>query len=153
MCLFFPSGGRYPKGIDLELFFVSARTNKRHHHQRVRSGRATFLIKVKSHRGEPIYERADTLAEKGQKISDDDKRWDDKTDQMTFEVRKGDTPVLSVWTNSVRNVFQKQAGWAKLQEARAASARRWTEHVWYRHNQRGLQALTMATAEEVAPVR
>jgi ribonuclease HI len=31
--------------------------------QRVRAGRATFLIKVKSHRGEPINERAGTLAE------------------------------------------------------------------------------------------
>jgi hypothetical protein len=40
--------------------------------QRVRAGRATFLIKVKSHRGEPINERtADTLAEKGREISDD----------------------------------------------------------------------------------
>jgi hypothetical protein len=61
--------------------------------QRVRAGRATFLIKVKSHRGEPINERADTLAEKGREISDDDKRWDDRTDRMTFEVRKGDTTV------------------------------------------------------------
>jgi ribonuclease HI len=42
--------------------------------QRVRAGRATFLIKVKSHRGEPINERADTLAEEGWEISDDDKR-------------------------------------------------------------------------------
>ena len=41
---------------------------------------------------------------------------------MTFEVRKGDTTVRSVWTNSVRNAFRKQAGWAKLQEARAAAA-------------------------------
>jgi ribonuclease HI len=39
--------------------------------QRVRAGRATFLIKVKSHRGEPINERADTLAEEGREISDD----------------------------------------------------------------------------------
>ena len=93
--------------------------------RRVRAGRATFLIKVKSHRGEPINERADTLAEKGREISDDDKRWDDRTDRMTFEVRKGDTTVRSVWTNSVRNAFRKQAGWAKLQEARAAAARGW----------------------------
>jgi hypothetical protein len=91
--------------------------------QRVRAARATFLIKVKSHRGEPINERADTLAEKGREISDDDKRWDDRTDRMTFEVRKGDTTVRSVWTNSVRNAFRKQAGWAKLQEARAAAAK------------------------------
>jgi hypothetical protein len=42
--------------------------------QRVRAGRATFLIKVKSHLGEPINKRADTLAEEGREISDDDKR-------------------------------------------------------------------------------
>ena len=73
-------------------------------------------------------------------MSDDDKRWDDRTDRMTFEVRKGDTTVRSVWTNSVRNAFRKQAGWAKLQEVRAAAAKHWTERVWYRHNQRWLQA-------------
>jgi hypothetical protein len=59
---------------------------------------------------------------------------------MTFEVRKGDTTVSSVWTNSVRNAFRKQAGWAKLQEARTAAAKHWTERVWYRHNQRWMQA-------------
>jgi ribonuclease HI len=48
-------------------------------------------MKVKSHRGEPINERDDTLAEEGREISDDDKRWDDRTDRMTFEVRKGNT--------------------------------------------------------------
>ncbi len=108
--------------------------------QRVRARRSTFQIQVKSHRGEPINERADTLAEKGREISDDDKRWDDCTDRMPFEVRKGDTTVCSVWTNSVRNAFRKQSGWAKLQEARAAAAKHWTERVWYRHNQRWLQA-------------
>jgi ribonuclease HI len=73
--------------------------------QRVRAGRATFLMKVKSHRGEPINERADTLVEEGRDIPDDDKRWDDRTDRMTFEVRKGNTTARSVWTNSVRNAF------------------------------------------------
>jgi hypothetical protein len=111
----------------------------------VRAGRATFLIKVKSHRGEPINERADVLAEKGREISDDNKRWDERTDRMTFEVRKGDTTVRSVWTNSVRNAFRKQAGRAKLQEARAAAARHWTERVWYRHNQHWLQATREGT--------
>jgi ribonuclease HI len=61
--------------------------------QRVRAGRATFLIKVKSHLGEPINDRADILAEEGRAMSDDDKRWDDRTARMTFEVRKGDTAV------------------------------------------------------------
>jgi ribonuclease HI len=108
--------------------------------QRVRAGRATFLVKVKSHRGEPINERADTLAEEGRALSDEKKRWDERTDRMTFEVRKGGTTVSSVWTNSVRNAFRKQAGWAKLQEARTAAAKHWTERVWYSHNQRWMQS-------------
>ena len=103
------------------------------------AGRTTFLVKVKSHRGEPINERADTLAEEGRESSDD-KRWDDRTDRMTFEVWRGHTTVCSVWTNSVRNALRKQAGWAKLQEARATAAKHWTERVWYCHNQRWMKA-------------
>ena len=55
----------------------------------VRAGKATFLVKVKSHRGEPINERADTLAEEGRGLPDDDKRWDDRTDRMTLKYGKG----------------------------------------------------------------
>jgi hypothetical protein len=50
--------------------------------ERERAGRVTFLIKVKSHREEPINERVDTLLEEGWEISDDDKRWDDRTDDV-----------------------------------------------------------------------
>jgi hypothetical protein len=64
---------------------------------------------------------------------------------MTFEVRKGSTTVRSVWTNSVRNAFRKQADWAKLQEARAVAAKHWTERVWYYHNQHWLQASRAGT--------
>jgi len=108
--------------------------------QRVRAGRATFLIKVKSLRGEPINEQPDNLAEEGREISDDNKRWDVRTDRMTFEVQKGNTTVRSVWTNSVRNAFRKQAGWAKLQEVRATASRHWTERLWERHNQRWMRS-------------
>jgi len=108
--------------------------------QRVRAGRYTFLIKVKSHRGEPINEQADTLAEEGREISYDDKRWDDKTDRMTFKVQQGNTTARSVWTNSVRNTFRKQAGWAKLQETRATATKHWTERVWFCHKQRWMQS-------------
>ena len=76
--------------------------------QRVRAGRATFLIKVQSHRGE-----------------------------LTIEVQQGNTTVRQrpVWTNRVCNAFRKQAGWAKLQEVRATAAKHWTERMWYCHNQ------------------
>jgi hypothetical protein len=108
--------------------------------QRVRAGRATFLIKVKSHQGEPITARADTLAEEGREISDDNKRWDDRTDRMTFTVQKRNTTARSAWTNSVSNAFRTQAGWAKLQEVRATAAKHWTERVWYCHNQHWMRS-------------
>jgi hypothetical protein len=62
--------------------------------------------------------RTDTLAEEGREISDDNKRWDDRTYRMTFEVQKGNTTVRSVWTNSGSNAFRRQAGLGKLQEVR-----------------------------------
>ena len=34
-------------------------------------------------------------------MSDDDTRWEDRTDRITFEVQKGNTTARSVWTNSV----------------------------------------------------
>ena len=37
----------------------------------MQAGGATFLLKVKLHRGAPINERADTLAEEGREIFDD----------------------------------------------------------------------------------
>ena len=83
--------------------------------------------------------------EEGREISDDDKRWDDRTDQMTFEKRKGSTTVHSVWTNRVRNAFRKQTGWAKLQEARTVSSKDWTERMWYCHNKHCLQASRAGT--------
>ena len=113
---------------------------------RVRAGRATFLVKVKSHRGEPINEREDTLTEEARGFSDDDRRWDDCTDWMTSEVQKGNTMVRSVWTNSVRNTFRKKAGWTKLQEVRATAVRHWTGRVRYHHNQHWMQASKEGTA-------
>ena len=101
--------------------------------------------KIPCQHGAPFPDGEDTLAEEGLTLSDEEKRWDDRTDWMTFEVQKGDTTVSSVWTNSVRNVFRKQAGWAKLQEARTAAAKHWTERVWYRHNQHWLQLLKEGT--------
>jgi hypothetical protein len=98
--------------------------------QRVRAGRATFLIKVRSHRGEPINKRADTLAEEGREISDDNKRCDVRTDRMTFTVQKRNTTARSARTNSVRNAFRTQAGRNREMDK--------------------TQVYTMATAEKVA---
>ena len=50
-------------------------------HSRIRAGSATYLVKVKSHRGEPLNERADVLAEQGRQRSENDKQWNARTER------------------------------------------------------------------------
>ena len=66
---------------------------------RIEAGRATFFVKVKSHRGEPLNERADTLAEKGRARPEDEKRWNERTARMTFTVTQQGNSKTSVWTD------------------------------------------------------
>ena len=106
---------------------------------RIEAGRATFFVKVKSHRGEPLNERADTLAEKGRARPEDEKRWNERTDRMTFTITQQGNSKTSVWTDSVRNAFRKQAGQSKTQDVYEQAARNWSRRVWYPWNQRWMQ--------------
>ena len=106
---------------------------------RIEAGRATFFVKVKSHRGEPLNERADTLAEKGRARPEDEKRWNERTDRMTFTVTQQGNSKTSVWTDSVRNAFRKQAGQSKTQDVYELAAKNWSRRVWYPWNQRWMQ--------------
>lgn len=107
---------------------------------RIEVGRATFFVKVKSHRGEPMNERADTLAEEGRARPDEEKRWDARTDRMTFTITRQGISKKSVWTDSVRNAFRKQAGRSKTQDMYEQAARNWSRRVWYPRDQRWMQA-------------
>ena len=49
---------------------------------RIDAGSSTFLVKMKSHRGEPINEQADDLAEEGQREPDDASIWTTRTERM-----------------------------------------------------------------------
>ena len=107
---------------------------------RINAGRATFFFKVKSHRGEALNERADTLAERGREKPDEEKEWNQRTDRMTFAIGHDDGQKWSVWTDSVRNAFRKQAGKAKLQKVYETAEKNWAARVWFHQNQRWLQA-------------
>ena len=107
---------------------------------RINAGRATFFFKVKSHRGEALNERADTLAERGREKPDEEKEWNQRTDRMTFAIERDNVQQWSVWTNSVRNAFRKQAGKAKLQQVYGTAEKNWAARVWFHQNQRWLQA-------------
>ena len=64
---------------------------------RINAGRATFFFKVKSHRGEALNERADTLAERGREKPDEEKEWNQRTDRMTFAIERDNVQQWSVW--------------------------------------------------------
>ena len=64
-------------------------------HKRIQVNAATILVKVKSHRGEPMNEYADTAANEGRQASDDSAQWNETSGRMFSPSRKGmrsDTP-------------------------------------------------------------
>ena len=52
---------------------------------RITAGSATFLIKVKSLKGEPINEQADDMADEGRQEEDDASTWTTRTGRMVFK--------------------------------------------------------------------
>ena len=52
---------------------------------RITAGSATFLIKVKSHRGKPMNEQADDMADEGRQEEDDVSTWTTRTGRMVFK--------------------------------------------------------------------
>ena len=52
---------------------------------RITAGSATFLIKVKSHRGEPINEQADDLADEGRQEEDNASTWTTRSGRIVFK--------------------------------------------------------------------
>ena len=102
-------------------------------HSRIRAGSATFLVKVKSHRGEPLNERADMLAEQGRQRSENDKQWNARTERIVFSLGTRDDNIsyTSVWTNRVRNTIRERASADKLRQVQSRAAT-----VWMKQTQR-----------------
>ena len=99
---------------------------------RIAARSATFLIKVTSHRGEPINEQADDLADEGQQEDDDASVWTARTGRMVFKKAGEHGGRKSVWTNGVCNMVRSQASEVVLNEAWQSAAGRWVECVWWR---------------------
>ena len=90
-------------------------------HQRSQTNAATILVKVKSHRGEPVNEYADVAANKGRQEPDDSARWNEASGRLVFTVRKKNSVRHSTWRAGVKNAIKGKAGeWEvqrQLQEA------------------------------------
>jgi len=67
--------------------------------KRTTAGAATFLVKLKAHRGEPANEEADIQADKAMSSKDIPTEWHDRTNRAVFTWqeprRKGDTVTVS----------------------------------------------------------
>jgi hypothetical protein len=105
----------------------------------VEAGLATFLIKVKSHRGEPIIERADDVADELRRDADEVTAGTVQTEGMGLQMGGGaSTPAMSlyrVWTNGVGDWMMEQAGEGVLHRTWEVAAKRGAECVWRRRGE------------------
>ena len=62
----------------------------------VQNGAATFLVKVKAHRGESLNELADSLAEEEREVSMEKKGWCDRMESMLLKWKEVDQERNSV---------------------------------------------------------
>ena len=90
---------------------------------RITAGSTTFLDKVKSHRGEPINEQADDMADEGRPEEDDTSTWTTRTGRMLLKKAGEHGGKKSVWTKGVCNMIRSQASeailnrvWARVAE-------------------------------------
>ena len=98
---------------------------------RIQAGAATFLVKVKAHRGEPLNEEADDCADIGRLQDADTKEWTDRTERLIFRWQTADgVKRKNAWGASVRIALRKQGAWAMYRTHMTAGGRKWSEDNW-----------------------
>ena len=106
--------------------------------QRIEMGAATWLIKIKAHRGEPLNEGADDEASRGCRLPAEDKHWDASTSRILYhwETAEGEER-RAPWGQSVRQAVTKKAGWARVALEHRAGYKKWVRRWWHESNQNG----------------
>ena len=90
--------------------------------KRIAAGTATFLVKVKAHRGEPANERADILADKAISYPKVGKKWCQRANRAVFTRKKlcrevgKETYRHSIFKNSVGGAIRRGAAEIEVQE-------------------------------------
>ncbi len=70
--------------------------------ERVLRGARTFLVKLKTHRGEPLNKRAETQAENARQLSSECRQWTTRTQRMTYEWSDNDgVKHVTAWSKAV----------------------------------------------------
>ncbi len=98
--------------------------------QRGPAGAATLLVKVKSHRGDPLNEEADIRAEMGRRKEQKEFIRDNPTNRTVYQWEVGPITRSTTWTNTVRNRFRQKAGEIEAFRALEIGAAKWCkEHI------------------------
>ena len=106
--------------------------------QRIEMGAATWLIKIKAHRGEPLNEGADDEASRGCRLPAEDKQWDASTSRILYhwETAEGEER-RAPWGQSVRQAVTKKAGWSRVALEHQSGYKKWVRRWCHESNQNG----------------
>ena len=96
---------------------------------RIAANARTFLVKIKAHRGEPLNERADDLADEGKTLAKagDSYPWTNRTtrlvysyyDRATHQWKKG------TWSKTIRNAARRGAAESLMEDRLQKGADKW----------------------------
>ncbi len=94
----------------------------------IAQGTATFLCKVKSHRGESLNEAADDLTDLGRTIDPEHDVWATRSNRMVFSWIDGQKKArTSTWNQGVRNGVGLGAGRYRFEARLQQGVRNWLQ--------------------------
>ena len=90
-----------------------------------RSRRSDLLIKIKAHRGEPMNEEADTLAEVGREKEKETAKWTERTQKLIFKwTGQKNAKQRTKWRAGVRRQVRQRVEQLVLKAVREESVKR-----------------------------
>ena len=106
---------------------------------RIAAKARTFLVKVKAHRGEPLNEGADDLAEEGRLLAKEGEgyRWKQRTTRLVFSYydRTSNQWKRGTWSRTIRNAARRGAAESLLEERLQYGANKWRRGLFEEHGE------------------
>ena len=106
---------------------------------RITAKTRTFLVKVKTHRGEPLNEGADDLAEVGRLLAKEGEgyRWKQRTTRLVFSYydRISSQWKKGTWSRTIRNTARRGATESLLEERLHHGANKWRMELFEGHGE------------------
>jgi ribonuclease HI len=106
---------------------------------RITSKARTFLVKVKAHRGDPLNEGADDLAEEGRLLAKEGEgyRWKQRTTRLVFSYydRTSNQWKRDTWSRTIRNTARRGAAESLLEERLQYGANKWRRGLFEGHGE------------------